>query len=457
MVKEVMKRLLFFIFVIVIVSSRTGLGCQTYGNSPIDDSTVLGLMKDNQIPGLSLTLIENGKIVFSKGYGKTRGVFGRAVDSETLFQVASISKPVAAAVALQLVEKGVLSLDAPVLEAPVVVSYLPKPYLESSEKTDSITLHQILNHTSGLSNNLFPKDKRLVNNPGEKFLYSGIGFDYLTEVIRLSTGKTLQAEALELLFDKAGMKNSSFKMPFMMKGNVAPPSMPVMYHIVVFLVPFLLLVLVFTLLLAVCGRILKKQKIVQRYFWAVLIAAVAAELIIVAVLLVKLVPIVLISAVLFVAVFLVLTKVVKKQKFAFLATIFIWIILALIPVQLPFDITPPGESAAYSLVSNSAELGKFVQCMLDDSQTGGWKTMLKKDLMIKPSEYWGLGIGLCEYEGKTFAWHTGINTGATSLFVVDLENKKAVVCVTNGNNGIKAASELVAEYLGVDKNWDVGM
>ena len=442
-----MKKLLFIISAVICICSNTLLS----GEAPLDDDKIIHLMKENQVPGVSLTLIDNGEIVFSKGYGKTSGVLGKPVDNETLFQMASISKPVVAAVALQLVDRGILSLETP------VISYLKTPYLEKDDRTSSITLHELLNHTAGLSNNLFPKDKRLVNNPGEKFLYSGIGYDYLTEVIKQATGKTLQENAEKLFFETVGMNNSSFKMPYMMTGNEAPPSMPVMYHIIVSIVPLLLIILILTIFLSIWRRILKKQKVMQRYFFLVLFVSILLELIIVALLLVKLVLIVSIVVALFFIIYMILTRLIKKQKISFLITILIFTIVAFIPVQLPFDITPPGESAAYSLVSNSAELGKFVQCLVDDSNNESWKNILKKDVVINSTDSWGLGIGLCEYEGRSIAWHTGINTGATSLFVVDLTNKKAVICITNGNNGIEVGSKIVSEYMGIDKKWDVNI
>ena len=78
------------------------------------DDIVAARLKDRHIPGLSLAVVEEGKIVRAQGYGFTDKSGQTPVTPETLFQAGSISKPVAAFAALHLVQDGKLSLDADV-------------------------------------------------------------------------------------------------------------------------------------------------------------------------------------------------------------------------------------------------------------------------------------------------------------------------------------------------------
>jgi CubicO group peptidase (beta-lactamase class C family) len=68
-------------------------------------------MKHYKVPGLSVAVINNHKIDWARSYGVTDIEIGEPVTTETLFQAGSISKPVAAMVALKKVEQGKLTLD----------------------------------------------------------------------------------------------------------------------------------------------------------------------------------------------------------------------------------------------------------------------------------------------------------------------------------------------------------
>lgn len=71
-------------------------------------------VKELGIPGLSIAVLNNGVVEWAKGYGIVDSAEHRKVTTETLFQAGSIRKPVAATRALQLVEQGVIDLDADV-------------------------------------------------------------------------------------------------------------------------------------------------------------------------------------------------------------------------------------------------------------------------------------------------------------------------------------------------------
>ncbi|HXY00078.1 MAG TPA: serine hydrolase domain-containing protein, partial [Candidatus Limnocylindrales bacterium] len=91
------------------------------------------LMKEATVPGVSLALIRNGKTYLLQPFGMRDAKTGQRVTEETVFEAASLSKPVFAYGVLKLVEQGILDLDAPLSK------YLPKPYVEGDARLDKIT------------------------------------------------------------------------------------------------------------------------------------------------------------------------------------------------------------------------------------------------------------------------------------------------------------------------------
>ena len=103
--------------------------------------TLAALMGDLHVPGVSIAVIHGGRIEWARGFGVAR-IGGEPVRPDTLFQVGSISKPVAAMAALRLVQAGRLNLDVDVNQ-----------YLTDEKK---VTLRELLTHTAGLTVHGFP-------------------------------------------------------------------------------------------------------------------------------------------------------------------------------------------------------------------------------------------------------------------------------------------------------------
>ncbi len=159
-------------------------------------------LADHDIPGAAVALVRDGRVAWSKGFGVTNSITHQLVTSETLFEVASNSKVIAAYTALRLVDQGVLSLDEPLNK------YLADPWLPPSEYRDAVTLRHVLSHSSGLGHNTLGRDVNFP--PGTRYSYSGIGYQYLQEVIEHVTGKPLEEVAREMVFEPLGMSSSSF-------------------------------------------------------------------------------------------------------------------------------------------------------------------------------------------------------------------------------------------------------
>lgn len=101
------------------------------------------------IPGVSVAVIRDGEIDWAKGYGTTSLDGGRAIDAATLFQAGSISKPVAAFAALQLVDAGILTLDTDVNE---VLTSWQVPESQFTQLAP-VTLRHLLSHAAASAGN----------------------------------------------------------------------------------------------------------------------------------------------------------------------------------------------------------------------------------------------------------------------------------------------------------------
>jgi CubicO group peptidase (beta-lactamase class C family) len=189
-------------------------------------------MQHYGVPGLAIAVIENFEIVWVRGYGVVDAEKGGPVTEETLFQAASISKPVTGTVALRLVERGVLDLDEDV-NLKLRSWKVPENEFTSEHK---VTIRRILNHTAGTTVSGFrgyavdepvptildvldgrpPSNSdsiRVDKVPGESFRYSGGGTTVLQLLIEDVTGRALPDLAREFVFGLLGMEHSSFVKP----------------------------------------------------------------------------------------------------------------------------------------------------------------------------------------------------------------------------------------------------
>lgn len=141
------------------------------------------LMNEAVVPGLSIALVQDGKLLWNRAFGVKDHATKELVDDDTLFEAASVSKTVFAYAVMKLCEKGILKLDTP------LVHYLPTPYLSGDPRAKLITTRHALSHTTGFQDwRSREAPLRLHFNPGEKFAYSGEGYSYLQSVVTHLTG-----------------------------------------------------------------------------------------------------------------------------------------------------------------------------------------------------------------------------------------------------------------------------
>ncbi len=169
------------------------------------------LMEKALIPGMSIAVIQDGKLVWNRGFGVKNANTGEPVSEETIFESASLGKPVFAYAVMKLVQRGKIDLDVPLIEyAPI--SYLEKiwdEYNTSDQRFKRITARICLSHTTGFPNWL---KNRLYfeSDPGEKWGYSGSGYVLLGTVVEKITGMKLDKFIDREVLRPLGMKDSWF-------------------------------------------------------------------------------------------------------------------------------------------------------------------------------------------------------------------------------------------------------
>jgi CubicO group peptidase (beta-lactamase class C family) len=162
------------------------------------------LMADGGVPGLSALLIRDNRVFWQRAFGVVNAETKQPVTPDTVFEAASLSKPVFAYGVLKLADAGKLDLDTP------LVKYLPGAYVENDERLNQITARLVLSHRTGFPN--WRRNDALKINfpPGERFSYSGEGFVYLQKVVERLTGESLDSFMQKTVFAPLRMTSSSF-------------------------------------------------------------------------------------------------------------------------------------------------------------------------------------------------------------------------------------------------------
>jgi CubicO group peptidase (beta-lactamase class C family) len=187
-------------------------------------------MRRDSVPGLSVAVINDGAVEWAKGYGAKRSGSSDSVVVSTLFQAASVSKPIAATAALQLVDDGRLTLDYNVNR------WLRSWRVPKNKYTAQrpVTLRGLLSHTAGLTVHGFPgystgtglpspvdilegRGKtgpvRLDTIPGRAFRYSGGGYMVAQVLMQDVTGDRFAAMMEREVLDPLGMYRSTYVQP----------------------------------------------------------------------------------------------------------------------------------------------------------------------------------------------------------------------------------------------------
>ncbi|MFD2082335.1 CubicO group peptidase, beta-lactamase class C family [Actinopolymorpha cephalotaxi] len=156
------------------------------------------------VPGLSIALADHTGPVWTSAYGVTDLSAPSPVGTDTVFEAASLTKPVVAYAVLLLVQEGRLDLDRP------LDSYLPAPYLPDEPAAAGITARMVLGHTTGYPNwRPAGRPLTLTHSPGARFGYSGEGYVQVGRVVEHLTSRPLGTFLAERVLTPLGMTDSA--------------------------------------------------------------------------------------------------------------------------------------------------------------------------------------------------------------------------------------------------------
>ena len=169
------------------------------------ESHILSVMTNYNIHRVSVAIIANSELIYKKGFN---------MKSSDTMQAASISKMITAYSVLKLVESGKLELDT------LLQKYEAKPYIPKQRFKNTITFRHVLNHTSGLANDISGTDRQIYFKPGSRFSYSGGGFSYLQNIIENLSGAPFDRYIESQVLKPLNMNSSSFS--YIAEGNTRP-------------------------------------------------------------------------------------------------------------------------------------------------------------------------------------------------------------------------------------------
>jgi CubicO group peptidase (beta-lactamase class C family) len=209
----------FFFFFFVIISAgqasaqASGKWIKTVSDRKVKvkklDKLIRETMDSLNVSGLSIAIINDGNLAYHRVFGLKDIESKRLVDSETIFEGASLSKPLFTYFFMKMVDKGIVSLDEPMYKL------LPHPSIKDNDaRYELITPRMVLSHSTGFPNWSENKPIEMSFTPGTGFSYSGEAHQYLTAYLAVAN-KTNWQGGLEEIFEKEvtsplGMKHTYF-------------------------------------------------------------------------------------------------------------------------------------------------------------------------------------------------------------------------------------------------------
>lgn len=174
---------------------------------------ILDMMDEMKIAGLSYAVIDNNEVVYYNNFGykmMRKGKDGEVIkkgetDKETLFEACSLSKTFLLPAVYKLVDQGKLDLDRPLYQ------YMESKSLQHDDRYKLITARMVLSHNSGLENWKSDNDSEvleIMTEPGEAYVYSGSGYNYLSKVIETISGKSTEEYIDELVYQPLNLERT---------------------------------------------------------------------------------------------------------------------------------------------------------------------------------------------------------------------------------------------------------
>ncbi len=223
-----MNKIYRTILLILFISCFSVITVNAQSNSSLNENRIDSLFKKwdrPDSPGCAVGVYQEGKIVFSKGYGQANLEKEIPITPNTIFRVASLSKQFTAAAIALLSIRNEIDLDKPVRD------YLPE-LPDYNRNSNPVTVRQLTHHTSGIPDlysllelydvsfdktlnsekllKIILGQSHLNFEPGSKYMYSNSGYSLLGALVEMVSGQPLQKYLQENIFKPLGMNNSHF-------------------------------------------------------------------------------------------------------------------------------------------------------------------------------------------------------------------------------------------------------
>ncbi|MBV1885435.1 MAG: beta-lactamase family protein [Parvibaculaceae bacterium] len=435
-------------------------------------------LEELDVPGAAIAIVRDGQVVYEGTFGVRDVLSDDPVTRETLFEAASLSKPITAHGALMMVQDKTLSLSKPLAEG------LAVPWLSQEHEAMAMTLRDVLSHRSGLGNNLVGPDRDPDDEPGSLFEYSGVGYMYLQHVMGLKAAGGFSEWFNEHVFGPLGMDKTGFSVSEEQSEFMARGYVPLYLPALLFFAPFLLLLSFSTIGVWAFQRfVLDRPRFQVRDLSIPIVLSIALTFFAVAHYVGwSALPYILLLtfciAVFFLLVFSLLRYLAdvmgllrpdegiisrgRRPSIARAITICLVVSAAAtysvsrIQVPLP-HMDFEKVNAANSLRTTAGDLGLFVAGFLKGKLLSPvlYQEMFQGAAIIDDEMSWGLGLGIRQQEELITYWQWGSNPGFESILVIDPVRRGGVVVLTNSSHGQVLAQEIAGQVMGVPAGWDL--
>jgi CubicO group peptidase (beta-lactamase class C family) len=193
------------LFLAVIISTFNLEAQQNEKNIHDYQNEIFSWLCEYNVPAVGIGIIKEGKLSECRVLGELRK--GNPANDSAIFSIASVTKTIVTMVTLKLVETKQWDLDEPLYK------YWIDPDITDDERYKKLTTRYVLNHKSGFPNwrsDTQSKKLEFLFEPGEKYSYSGEGFEYLKKALEQKFNKSLEELSDSILFTPLGMKSTKY-------------------------------------------------------------------------------------------------------------------------------------------------------------------------------------------------------------------------------------------------------
>jgi beta-lactamase class C len=178
------------------------------------------IVAQKNLPGLAMAIVQDGKVVSMRGYGRTGGPGYSPVGTDTVFRLASLSKGFAATISAELVSEDAMHWDTP------IVNQLPAFKLRNYLSGNKVTVRDVLSHRVGLTHNTYDRDLEsnqpypllaeklsaapMACTPGECYAYQNVAFSLIGDLVFAATGDFYSHQVETKIFHPLGMTASTY-------------------------------------------------------------------------------------------------------------------------------------------------------------------------------------------------------------------------------------------------------